>query len=207
MTTSNAQLNEPSYCEIFTTWLVFHIPGNGAYRSFADSLPLTGGEAVLDLGCGMGTVAYYAAKRLPQGKLTCVDISKKWLAVCRNTLRRYTNVSFLHGSIDCLPLPDGSFDLIYCHFVLHGIPNGELSRIVPALARLLKANGKLVFREPLENTAKIRFIHSLTERSELHKESGRITDIPLMGNALENVYRKMERRCQSPASSGGFQDK
>ena len=53
---------EPTYLEMFLTKLAFVFCGKSVYRSFADSLPLEGGERVLDFGCGMGTVAYHVAK-------------------------------------------------------------------------------------------------------------------------------------------------
>ncbi len=181
---------EPSYGEVLLKRTVFRICGKSVYKSFADRLPLAGGEAVLDFGCGMGTVAYYAARRLPRGSLTCVDISRRWLAACRKTLRRHTNVSFWLGELDEFPLPGGCFDLVYCHLVLHDIPCGDLQRIVPALAGQLKAGGRLVLREPLEEAHKIRWIHALMLESGLCQQSSVITDIPIMGNVLENTYGK-----------------
>lgn len=194
MAASNAQLSEPCLYEIIMTWLAFRIHLNGIYKKFASRLPITGREVVLDFGCGMGTVAYHTAKKLPEGKLFCVDISEKWLIACRRTLRRYENVSFLCGEIDCMSLPERSFDVIYIHYVFHDIPNNRLEAIIPELSRLLKENGKLLFRESFKDVTKIRFIQNLMEHSELHRENSRITDIPFMGNALENVYRKNFKR-------------
>ncbi|KPU42868.1 putative methyltransferase YcgJ [Oxobacter pfennigii] len=191
MAAPNSQLREPHLCEIFMTWLVFRVFGRSVYRDFAGSLPLTGKETVLDFGCGMGTVAYFVAERLPEVKLTCVDISERWLVACKRTLKNYQNVSFLRGDIALLPLTDLSFDIIYSHFVLHDIEDSELKRVVPVLARLMKEKGKFIFREPMKDMEKIRFIQSLMEGSNLCRESSRITDIPAMGNALENVYKKV----------------
>ena len=70
---------EPTRLEIFLTRLAFLLCGKSVYQAFADRLPLDGGEQVLDFGCGMGTVAYYIAKKLPNGHLTCLDISERWL--------------------------------------------------------------------------------------------------------------------------------
>lgn len=57
----------PTHLEIFLTRLAFFFCGRSVYKAFANCLPLNGGEQVLDFGSGMGTVAYYAAKRLPRG--------------------------------------------------------------------------------------------------------------------------------------------
>jgi ubiquinone/menaquinone biosynthesis C-methylase UbiE len=146
---------EPNRLEIFLTRLAFLICGRCVYQSFADHLPLEGWENVLDFGCGMGTVAYYAAKKLPHGHLTCLDISERWLNACRKTLRNHGNISYLLWEFPMLD--DECFDVVYCHFVLHDISDSELEIVLPELAGSLKSQGVLVFREPLTDTNKISF--------------------------------------------------
>jgi SAM-dependent methyltransferase len=181
-------IREPTYLEIFLTRLAFIFFGQSVYRSFADSLPLNGGERVLDFGCGMGTAAYYVANRLPYGTLTCLDNSERWLKQCRKTLRRFDNVIYLkRGS----PAPAAEcYDVVFCHFVLHDIPESELDKVIPALAASLKPGGVLVFREPLSDAKKINSIKSMIEQNALSLKNSRITDIPAMGNTLESVYIK-----------------
>ncbi|NLG88679.1 MAG: class I SAM-dependent methyltransferase [Clostridiaceae bacterium] len=118
---------EPTRLEIILTRLTFLLCGKSVYQAFADRLPLDGGEQVLDFGCGMGTVAYYVAQKLPHGHLTCLDISERWLYACRKTLRGYRNISFLSGESPLLT--NESFDVAYCHFVLHDISESELARV------------------------------------------------------------------------------
>lgn len=180
--------HEPTYLEIFLAKLVFIFYGRFIYQSFADSLPLDGGEQVLDFGCGMGTVAYHVAKKLPNGKLTCLDISEQWLKVCRKTLRRFRNIIFLKWELQVLE--SECYDVVYCHFVLHDIQDCELEKVITLLARSLKSGGTLVFREPLSNTKKIKVIRRLIERNALFLKNSRITDIPVVGNTLESVYVK-----------------
>lgn len=179
---------EPNRLEILLTKLAFLFYGKSVYKAFSDRLPLDGGERVLDFGCGMGTVAYYAVQKLPHGHLTCLDISGRWLSACRKTLHRYRNVAFVQAGS---PVPAcGGFDVVYCHFVLHDISESELQTVLPALAKSLKSGGALVFREPLNEIAKQSVIKRLTGQSGLSLKDSRITDIPLMGNALENLYIK-----------------
>jgi len=180
--------HEPDRLEMFLTKLAFLLYGKSVYQTFADRLPLDGGERVLDFGCGMGTVAYYATKRLPHGHLTCLDISERWLSACRKTLRRCGSVTFLHSKAHTLS--KDSFDVAYCHFVLHDISASELEAVITALAGSLKPSGTLVFREPLNETQKVSAIKRLTEQSGLFLKDSRVTDIPLMGNALESTYIK-----------------
>jgi len=179
---------EPTYLEIFLTRLAFLFYGKAVYQSFADSLPLKGGEQVLDFGCGMGTVVYYVAKRLPDCRLTCQDISERWLKACRKHLRSCGNVDFIKG--DSSVLAKEKFDVVFCHFVLHDIPDSELEKIIPALAKSLRAGGRLAFREPLSDAKKVNLIKGLLEQNSLFLQNSRITDIPLMGNSLESTYVK-----------------
>ena len=180
---------EPTYLEIFLTKLTFFFFGRSVYQSFADRLPLDGDERVLDFGCGMGTVAYYVAKKLPYGHLTCMDISERWLDACRKTMQSIENIIFLQW--ESSQLADESFDVIYCHFVLHDINESELERAITVLVKSLKPYGLLVFREPLDNTGKISVVKRLIEQNNLFLKDSRITDIPIMGNALESIYIKL----------------
>jgi len=180
--------HEPTFLEIFLTRIAFLLFGNSVYKTFADRLPLEGGERVLDYGCGMGTVAYYAAKKLPRGHLICLDISGRWLNACRKTLHCFQNIIFMQ--CESPELENESIDVAYCHFVLHDISENELERVITALAKSLKPGGTFIFREPLNETEKISIIKRLIEQNRLSLKDSRITDIPLMGNAIESVYIK-----------------
>jgi ubiquinone/menaquinone biosynthesis C-methylase UbiE len=177
---------------MFLTRIVFFLCGKSVYQDFSDRLPLQGTEKVLDFGCGMGTVAYYVARRLPQGHLVCLDISQRRLSACRRTLRRFRNVSFL--CVEASELPRDSFDVIYCHFVLHDIPPGDLETVIPWLAESLKPGGVFVIREPLNEAEALRGIKRLTEHSGLLLKTSRITHVPLMGNAVESIFAKNTAR-------------
>lgn len=181
---------EPPVLEMLLTRLAFRFFGKAVYRAYAQRLPLQGHERVLDFGSGLGTVAAYVAPRLPRGQLVCADISARWLAACRKTLRAYPGVAFCLGDVYDLPLAPESFDLIYCHFVLHDIPQKELEKVIPSLAGLLKAGGGLAFREPLGQGEALRLIQGLLEQHGLTQQEGRVTDVPVIGNALESIYRK-----------------
>ena len=181
-------IHEPARLEIFLTKLAFFFYGKSVYKAFADRLPLVGNERVLDFGCGMGTVAYYTARRLTDGHLTCIDISERWLKICRKTLRGYKNVTFLHAGAPAQP--ENSFDMVYCHFVLHDIADSELEAVVTALVKSLKSGGILIFREPLNEAEKLNIIKGLISQSQLILKSSQITEVPLIGNHLKSIYIK-----------------
>jgi ubiquinone/menaquinone biosynthesis C-methylase UbiE len=110
---------------------------------------LHGDERVLDFGAGAGICSRHIAACLQRGgHLDCVDVSRRWQEVIRNTLRRYANVGYHLGHITTVDLPDAGFDVGVVHFVLHDIPATERPTVVASLARKLKPGGRLIVREP-----------------------------------------------------------
>lgn len=182
---------EPSFIEMALTKLALVFAGESVYKEFADNIPLCGTEKVLDFGSGMGTVALFVLPRLSNGHLTCYDVSERWLNECRKTLSKFSNVSFHKGESNTVGLKEGIFDVIYCHYVLHDIPDNELGKIFYGLVRSLKQGGVLVFREPLIDKEKLNKIKMLAHENGLLMKESRITDIPFMGNALESKYTKI----------------
>ena len=139
---------EPSHAEINLTLALGLTLLSPYYRGFVRSLNLCADDRVLDFGSGSGICSRHVAARLTRGHLDCVDISAGWMAVIRRTLRRYDNVGYHLGRITDLDLPDGAFDAVVIHFVLHDIPAAERPEIVNALARKLKPGDHLLLREP-----------------------------------------------------------
>lgn len=178
---------EPSGFEILRASLAFRILGETVYRDYAYRLPINGDEAVLDFGCGLGAVAYYAAGRLQGRFLTCVDASARWIEACRRTLRHRTDVTYLQ---DVRALPAASFGLIYCHLALHRIPDEDLAGVIPELSRLLRPKGLFAFREPLRRAKEAIVVQRLAVESGLVRADSRITDAPLVGSTIESIYAR-----------------
>ena len=80
--------------------------------------------------------------------------------------------------------------VVYCHFVLHDLSENELERVIPEIAKSLRSGGVFVFREPLNELGKLNIVKRLVEQNRLFPKNSRITDIPVMGNAVESVYVK-----------------
>jgi ubiquinone/menaquinone biosynthesis C-methylase UbiE len=120
--------HEPSPLEILLTRLAFFLCGKSVYKAFADRLPLDGGARALDFGCGMGSVAYYAAQKLPDGQLTCLDISGRWLKACRKQPAQSLKKSLF--SSPTLGAFENSFDTV-TPLVRTLIPESELEASFP----------------------------------------------------------------------------
>jgi arsenite methyltransferase len=80
------------------------------------------GETVLDLGSGGGIDVLLSAKRVgPTGKAYGLDMTDEMLALARENQRKagVTNVEFLKGEIEHIPLPDRSVDVIISNCVIN----------------------------------------------------------------------------------------
>ena len=85
-------------------------------------ITLQPGETVLDLGSGGGIDVLLSAKRVgPTGKVYGLDMTDEMLALARENQRKAgaTNVEFLKGTIEAIPLPDNSVDVIISNCVIN----------------------------------------------------------------------------------------
>src|SRR6516164_1323210 len=83
---------------------------------------LTPGETVLDLGSGGGIDVLLSAKRVgPMGKAYGLDMTDEMLTLAEENKRKsgLTNVEFLKGEIENIPLPDNSVDVIISNCVIN----------------------------------------------------------------------------------------
>lgn len=103
---------------------------------------LSASDKVLDIACGTGEFERMVLSEKPTQQMVGVDISEEMLAIARQKLHSYSNVSFQAGSASVLPFPDQSFDVIVSANAFHYFDDP-----VTALAevkRVLKTNGKVV---------------------------------------------------------------
>lgn len=96
------------------------------------------GRTVLDVGCGLGN----DLSRFARGGaiVTGVDLSPRAIELARaNFSQRGLQGTFHVMDGEALDLPDDSFDVVYCHTVLHFTPHPE--RMVREIHRVLKRDG------------------------------------------------------------------
>jgi ubiquinone/menaquinone biosynthesis C-methylase UbiE len=148
-----ADFEHPSPLFVLEDGLKGLIGGPLLYKRYIKSYGLAGDERVLDFGCGGGAASRCLADYLNRGgQLTCLDISHYWIEKTKKRLARYDNVEFRVGDIRELDIASDSFDVISIIHVIHDIPPEDRQATVLALARVLKAGGRVLVREPTKKS-------------------------------------------------------
>jgi arsenite methyltransferase len=114
--------------------------GCGVPTAVAD---LHEGETVLDLGSGSGADVLISARRVgPSGKAIGLDMTDEMLELARANAREAgaSNVEFVKGYIEALPLPDASVDVIISNCVIN--LSADKQRVIAEAARVLRPGGR-----------------------------------------------------------------
>ncbi len=105
---------------------------------------LAAGETVLDLGSGGGIDVLFSARRVgPTGYVYGLDMTPQMLELARRnaTEAGATNVEFLEGHIEAIPLPDASVDVVISNCVINLSP--DKPAVFAEMHRVLRPGGRV----------------------------------------------------------------
>jgi SAM-dependent methyltransferase len=134
----------PDYAEALAAYHAAFAP---ELRAMVASLPLDRGARVLDVACGDGTYTHWLAEQVgPEGEVWGIDASPRYLEKAQSTIPLRPGeapspesggsnpLRFVSGSLEHLPFPAGSFDLVWCAQSLCSLPDPRqtLRRLVQA---------------------------------------------------------------------------
>ena len=106
--------------------------------------PLYAGEVVLDLGSGAGLDVILSARRVgPSGKAYGLDMTDEMLAAANANKAKLgiSNVEFLKGHIEEIPLPDNSVDVVISNCVIN--LSVDKDAVFREIQRVLKPGGRM----------------------------------------------------------------
>jgi SAM-dependent methyltransferase len=101
------------------------------------------GETVLDLGSGGGIDVLLSARRVgPTGNAYGIDMTDEMLELARSNQREagIENVEFIKGTIEEIPLPDESVDVVISNCVIN--LSADKARVFREAARVLRVGGR-----------------------------------------------------------------
>ncbi|HYS54899.1 MAG TPA: arsenite methyltransferase [Thermoanaerobaculia bacterium] len=142
------------------------------------------GEVVLDLGSGGGIDVLLSARRVgPSGKAYGLDMTEEMLELARENQRKagVTNVEFLKGEIEKVPLPDRSVDVVISNCVIN--LSGDKGQVLREAFRVLKPGGRFAVSD---------IVHRGEVADDIRREMEQ--KIGCVAGALEeNEYRALLR--------------
>ena len=102
------------------------------------------GERVLDLGSGGGIDCFLAAREVGEtGHVTGLDMTPSMVELARRNQAKFglTNVEFVQGEIEAMPLPDNSYDVIISNCVVCLLPDKDA--VFSESLRVLAPGGRI----------------------------------------------------------------
>jgi ubiquinone/menaquinone biosynthesis C-methylase UbiE len=159
-------------------WLARLITLGGEQRFRSQTLELAElkpGNAVLDVGCGTGTLLIQAAKRVgPSGSAHGVDRSTEMLAYARRkAVAEGVTATFAEESCDRLSFSDATFDAVLCTLMLRHLPAPMQMATIAEMQRVLRPGGRIIIvdmQRPTRKSAKLShvgLIHMFSSRATL----------------------------------------
>src|SRR5690348_12755983 len=156
---------DPVIANLYSAGETAELPAEALLASLGCGNPtalaeLRAGETVLDLGAGGGIDVLLSARRVgPTGKAYGLDMTDEMLALAERNRAKAgaTNVEFLKGHIEAIPLPSNSVDVIISNCVIN--LSGDKRQVLKEAFRVLKPGGRfavsdIIVREGLPATVK-----------------------------------------------------
>ena len=122
------------------------------------------GNSDLDIGCGTGTLAIAAKKRVGSaGAVFGIDASPAMVAkATRKSARARVDVTFANAVVEALPFPDARFDVVLSTLMLHHLPRPVRRQCAAEIRRVLKSRGRLLvvdFGRPQAKKGLLAHVH------------------------------------------------
>ena len=168
---------------------------NGFIETILNGTPERG--CFLEVGSGSGRISIGIAKQNKSVEITGIDLSENMITVARkNAIEEKVSdfIDFQLASATEIPFPDHSFDAVYCHNMLHHIPNIDLA--VKEMLRVLKPSGGFFIRDLVRQSPLVTALHvnvfGLTYNSLMKKEYRDSIKASLSWEEIDTLFASLE---------------
>ena len=150
---------------------------------------LAKGDSVLDIGCGTGKLILAAEQIIGhEGTAVGLDVEKGMIAQAKQHARQSgSHAQFEVASIDQIPYPDNSFDVVTSTLVYHHLTEAQKEAGFAELYRVLKPNGRLLIADLNPNQRSLAT--SLPGHNQLEREDHVRTEVvtQMKNNGFINI--------------------
>jgi ubiquinone/menaquinone biosynthesis C-methylase UbiE len=107
----------------------------------ADGVSATSSLKILELAGGTGRASRFMKLAFEKSHITVSDISAPYLKAARKKLEDLDGLDFVQADATKTPFKDESFDVVFCVFLFHELPQAERENVLAEASRLLKPGG------------------------------------------------------------------
>ncbi|KHO20526.1 SAM-dependent methyltransferase [Mycolicibacterium setense] len=116
---------------------------NPAYRELVAQAGLSGGQRIVEIGCGTGNLTIRAKKACPGADIVGTDPDPRALQRAQRKAKGMNGISFTRAYAQELPFDDGGFDLALSSMMLHHLDEATKTAAARELFRVLRPGGRL----------------------------------------------------------------
>ncbi|HUF58434.1 MAG TPA: arsenite methyltransferase [Actinomycetota bacterium] len=160
------------------------------------------GETVLDLGSGGGIDVLLSARRVgPSGHVYGLDMTDEMLDLARENAReaKATNVEFVKGYIEDVPLPDASVDVVISNCVIN--LSTDKPRVIREMFRVLRPGGRLGISDvvaadvlsPAERAERGSFVGCIAGALSFAEYETELTAVGFDGISIEPTHEETDQ--------------
>ncbi|MFX0080988.1 MAG: class I SAM-dependent methyltransferase [Candidatus Hodarchaeota archaeon] len=160
-----------------------------ANLKFKDFIGNVKNKKILDVGCGIGSLSFYLAKK--GADVIGIDLSKNLIELCKKEAQKEKlTIEFKEMNAQIPDFEDESFDIIVGSRIVHHLPNIEL--FFKECKRLLKRKGYIAFIEPLKKNIIVELNRKFfaPQKRTIHEHPLYISNVLLVKSVFGNIEHK-----------------
>lgn len=162
-------------------------------------------HAVLDVGCGIGTLSEQVLDRLPAATVTAVDASPDMIRGAQARLGRFgPRARTVEGDVATSRLDPG-FDVVVSSLVLHNLPMSPKQTALRSLVRVLAPRGTFIWADLIRHADSTRQTESVEYRRNFALQAGcdpDLVDVNFRKEATTDSPLTVEEMAHAMAAAG-----